>query len=40
MSQTSQNPFLIKNNYLEDLNIQENFLRPKNSNFDIETKNS
>ena len=40
MSQTSQNPFLIRNNYLEDLNIQENFLRPKNSNFGIETKNS
>lgn len=38
MSQTSQNPFLNRNDYLNDLNIQETFLRPKNSNFDIETK--
>ena len=38
VSQINQNPFLIRNNYLEDLSIQENFLRPKNSNFNVETK--
>jgi hypothetical protein len=33
ISQIGQNPFLINNNYLEDLNIQETFLKPKNSSF-------
>lgn len=33
ISQIGQNPFLSRNNYLEDLDIQENFLKPKNSNF-------
>lgn len=33
-SQTSQNPFLNTNKYLDDINIQEAFLRPKNSNFE------
>ena len=37
VSQINQNPFL-RNNYLDDLNVQETYLRPKNSNFDIETK--
>jgi len=37
VSQINQNPFL-RNNYLDDLNVQETFLRPKNSNFDIDTK--
>lgn len=37
ISQINQNPFL-RNNYLDDLNVQETFLRPKNSNFDIDTK--
>ena len=32
----SQNPFLSRNNYLEDLQVQDEFLKPKNSNFKIE----
>ncbi len=27
------NPFMIENNYLEDLNNQEQFLRPQDSNY-------
>ena len=27
------NPFLCNNNYLSDLNVQENYLRSKNSNY-------
>ena len=27
------NPYMIKNNYLNDLDIQDNFLRPQDSNF-------
>ena len=27
------NPFMIENNYLEDLSNQDNFLRPKDSNY-------
>ena len=30
--QTSINPFLATNNYLEDLFVQDKFLRPKDSN--------
>lgn len=33
ISQIGQNPFLSRNKYLEDLDIQEAFLKPKNSNF-------
>jgi hypothetical protein len=33
ISQCSQNPYLVQNNYIEDLNMQQNFLMPKNSNF-------
>lgn len=33
ISQIGQNPFLKQNKYLEDLNMQEIFLKPKNSNF-------
>jgi len=33
ISQIGQNPFLARNRYLEDLDIQEAFLKPKNSNF-------
>lgn len=33
ISQVSKNPFLAQNKYLEDLHIQETFLKPKNSNF-------
>ena len=32
ISQIGQNPFMINNNYLEDLEIQQNFLIPQNSN--------
>jgi hypothetical protein len=32
----SQNPFLPRNNYINDLQIQDEFLKPKNSNFNIE----
>ena len=35
--QTNMNPFL-NGNYLEDLDNQENFLKPKNSNYEGETK--
>jgi len=31
---TSRNPYLIGNDYLEDLRIQDTFLRPKNSGFE------
>jgi len=31
-----QNPFMIGNNYMDDLNIQEQFLRPKSSH--VESK--
>ena len=31
-AQTSMNPFL-KGDYIEDLNVQENFLKPQNSNY-------
>lgn len=31
ISQISQNPFLKNNSYIEDLKIQEEFLRPKSS---------
>jgi hypothetical protein len=33
----SQNPFLSRNNYLQDLQVQDEFLKPKNSNYNIET---
>jgi len=32
------NPYLIGNDYLNDLSIQDNFLRPKNSNFNVKNK--
>ena len=31
VQQINQNPFLSSNSYLDDLNIQEKFLRPKSS---------
>ena len=31
--QTNQNPFMMQNNYLDDLTIQDEFLKPKNSSF-------
>jgi hypothetical protein len=36
ISQINQNPFLIQNKYLDDLDIQETFLKPKNSNLGYE----
>jgi hypothetical protein len=33
----NQNPFLSNNNYLNDLHVQDTFLKPKNSNFNIES---
>jgi len=36
ISQIGQNPFLIQNKYLDDLEIQETFLKPKNSDFGYE----
>ncbi len=32
VKQTNSNPFLANRNYLEDLKIQDDFLKPKNSN--------
>ena len=34
VKQRTFNPFLCNNNYLSDLGIQENFLKPKNSSFE------
>lgn len=34
ISQINQNPFLLRNTYLDDLYVQETFLKPKNSNLD------
>jgi len=34
--QTSINPFLTDHNYLDDLQVQDKFLRPKDSNIKIE----
>ena len=33
ISQIGQNPFMTNNNYLHDLEIQQNFLIPQNSNY-------
>ena len=30
--QNGQNPFLMNNNYIQDLEIEQTFLRPQNSN--------
>ena len=32
------NPFMGGNNYLEDLRVQDNFLRPQNSNININSR--
>lgn len=34
VGQLNQNPFMINNDYIKDLDIQQNFLMPKNSNND------
>jgi|TARA_B110000037_G_C17039533_1_gene473069 hypothetical protein len=36
--QTSINPFMMSNNYLDDLKIQDDFLRPKDSNLKSEAE--
>ena len=33
MIRTSLNPYMTNNNYLDDLNVQEAYLKPKNSNY-------
>ena len=38
VQQTSQNPFLVGNNYVQDLDVQESFLRPKSSHLDNQEK--
>ena len=32
IGQSNQNPFMLNNDYIKDLDIQQNFLMPKNSN--------
>ena len=34
VGQLNQNPFMINNDYIKDLDIQQSFLIPKNSNID------
>jgi hypothetical protein len=34
VGQLNQNPFMINNDYIKDLDIQQSFLMPKNSNND------
>lgn len=36
ISQINQNPFLLRNTYLDDLYVQETFLKPKNSNLEYQ----
>ena len=31
-------PFHVKNNYINDISVQDAFLRPKNSNFNVKNK--
>jgi len=38
-TQVGQNPFLAGEHYLQHLNVQENYLRPQNTNV-IEPKNN
>ena len=38
VQQTSQNPYLVGNNYIQDLDVQESFLRPKSSHLDNQEK--
>ena len=38
IAQTNSNPFLLGNDYLEDLSVQDQFLTPQNSNFDSDYK--
>lgn len=38
VQQTNQNPFLVGNTYVQDLDVQEEFLRPKSSHLDNQDK--
>ena len=38
VQQTNQNPFMMGNSYVQDLEVQESFLRPKSSHLDNHTK--
>jgi len=33
ISQSNRNPFMSTNNYIKDLEVQDEFLKPQNSNF-------
>ena len=35
MTNVQINPFHTKNNYINDISVQDKFLRPKNSNFNV-----
>ena len=37
-SNQQMNPYLSTNDYLNDLTIQDSFLRPQNSNFNVKNK--
>ena len=38
ITNTQINPYLTSNNYLNDISVQDRFLRPKNSNFNVGNK--
>jgi len=38
--QINQNPFLVRNNYIDDLMVQEKFLKPLSTSMEKEKKNS
>jgi len=38
ITNTQINPYLTSNNYLNDISVQDKFLRPKNSNFNVGNK--
>ena len=38
VQQTNQNPFLMGNTYVQDLDVQEKVLRPKSSHLDNQDK--
>jgi len=38
IQQVNQNPFMVESNYIEDLTIQEQFLRPRSSNIEFNNK--
>ena len=38
MADSRISPFHVKNNYINDISVQDAFLRPKNSNFNVKNK--